>query len=175
MDTNTPVPSPYTEAAKALLEKIRGLRAEVPHFIHDVPADRRKLIQKYIVPDGFLESAGVSIQTFDRLEKAVGTDAATLRDAFSYALAYDAVVQEAAAFARAVAHTLRVQRAEAGASALDIYAIATRLSKQKDGAELIPYVEDMKKKLAKTKRPRKPNSNPDPAPVAPVTTPSKKE
>lgn len=174
MANETLVLSPHVEAAKTLSEKIRGLRAEVPRFIHNVPEDRKKLAQKYTLPDDFLESAGVAIQTFSRLENASGTDAVTLRDRFSLALAYDAVVQEAEAFSQSVAHTIRVQRAEAGASALDIYAIARRMSKQKDGAELIPYVEDMRKKLAaRRKRPRKTTSTPAPAPDA-TTVPSKK-
>ena len=171
--TNTPLSSPHTEAAKALLEKIRALRAEVPRFTPAVPEQTRKLIQKAIVPDSFLESASVSIQTFARLEQAGGTDAATLRDAYSFALAYDAIEKELLAFGRSVAHTIRVQRADAGASALDIYAIAQRFSKQKDGAELKPYVDDMKKKLAKHNRPRKTTSNPAPASVVP-TAPSEK-
>jgi len=169
MENDTPILVQHTEAAKALTEKIRALRADVPRFVHDFPEERRKLVQKYTLPEGFLESAGVSLQTFERLEAASGTEAAKLRDAFSYALAYDAVVKEAFAFARSVAFTIRVQLADAGASALDIYAIARRLSKRKDGAELIPFVEDMQKKLAKRGRPRKKNSKPAPEPVVPAT------
>jgi hypothetical protein len=164
----------HTQAAEALRDKIRALRADVPGFVHEVPDTRRRRIQQFSVPDAFLESSGVSVTTFVRLEQAVGMDAEKLREAFSYALAYDSVVKEAFAFARSVAHTIMLQRADAGAYALDIYAIATRLSKQKDGAELIPYVEDMKAKLAKHKRSRKTTTNPSPAPVVPAPEPSKK-
>jgi len=161
---NAAMPSPHAEPAKALLEKIRALRAEVPRFVPEVQEETRKLLQTSLVPDGFLESASVSIQTFERLEQASGTDAPTLRDAFGFAVAYDPVVQEAYAFARSVAYTIRVQRAEAGASALDIYAVAKRFSRRKDGAELRPYVEDMRQKLMKRKRTRRTTSDPTPAP-----------
>ena len=159
------MPSPHAEAAKALLEKIRALRAEIPRFVPEVQEETRLLVQKSLVPDPFMESASVSIQTFERLEQASGTDAATLRDAFGFALAYDPVVREVFDLARSMAHTIRVQRATAGESALDIYAFAQRLSKRKDGVELRPFVEDMRQKLKKAKRTRRANSTPTPAPV----------
>jgi hypothetical protein len=169
--TNSPTSLPHVEAAKTLLEKIRALRAEVPRFTPHVPAEVRKIVQKSLIPDDVLEAASVAVQTFTRLEEATRADAATLRDAYGFALAYDPVVKELFAFARSVAYTIRVQRAEAGESALDIYAAASRFSKKKDGAELIPHVNDMRDKLAKLRRPRKTTSNPVPAPAA-STAPS---
>ena len=165
MATNeTPTASPHAEAAKTLLEKIRALRAEVPRFTPHVPAEARKIRKKSMIPDDALEAASVAVQTFPRLEEATRADANTLRDAYGYALAYGPVVKELFAFARSVAYTIRVQRAEAGEGAMDIYAAATRFSKKKDGAEFIPHVQDMKNKLAKLNRSRKTTSNPVPAP-----------
>src|ERR1051326_3045009 len=171
--TTTPMLSPHAEAAKALLEKIRALRDDVPRFTPHVPGGPRKMMQKSSVPDEALEAASVAVQTFPRLEEATRVDAAILRDTYSLALAYDPVVKELFAFARSVDFTIRVQRAEAGESALDIYAAATRMSKKKDGAELILHVTDMKNKLGKRRRSRKTTSNPVPAPD-PATAPSVK-
>jgi hypothetical protein len=171
--TNTSAPSPHADSAKSLLEKIRALRAEVPRFTPLVPSEARKVLQKSLVPDEVLEAASVAVQTFIRLEEATKADATTLRDAYSFAIAYDPVVKELFAFARAVAYTIRVQRAEAGESALDIYAAATRFSKKKDGAEFLPHVNDMKAKLAKLRRSRKATLSPAPAPDATIA-PSKK-
>jgi len=83
----------------------------------------------------------------------------------SFALAYDPAVVEAYAFARGLEHTIRVQRATAGGRALHIYAIAQRLARRKDGAELRPHVEDMRRKL-KRGRKRKTTSEPVPDPTA---------
>lgn len=157
------VPSPHAEAAKAVIAKIRALRADVPRFIADVPEERRRLATKASLTDAFLESASVSIQTSALLENASGTDATTLRDSFSFALAWDSVVQEALAFARSVAHTIRVERAKAGSSALDIYAMAQRFSRRKDGAELVPHVQDMRRKLKRGRRKSTSDPAPDPA------------
>lgn len=166
MAETTLMPSPHAEAAKALLIKIRALRAEIPRLNGPAVMDGRRLSARAGVPDNFLESASVAVQTSPRLEQAAGVDASTVRDAFGFALSYDAVVQELRALARAVAHTIRLQRAEAAASALDVYAIARRLSAQKDGAELVPYVEDMRRKL-NARRTRRTTS--EPAPATPVS------
>lgn len=163
MTTNQPLVSPHVDAARALLDKVRALRAEIPRFVPVTPGESRKLATKTGVPDAFLESASVAIQVSERLALAAGTDASTLRDSFGFALAYASLVQEFLALGRATAHTLRVERAAAASSALDIYAIARRLSKQKDGAELVPYVEDMRRKLNHS-RGRKANSTPAPEP-----------
>lgn len=167
------MPSPHAEGARALLEKIRAFRAEIPRLIAETAADDgRRLSVHSGVPDSVLESASVAIQMVPRLEGVAAVDAATLRDSYGFAMSYDAIVVELESLRRTVVHSIRVQRAQAVSAALDIYAVAQRLSRQKDGAELIPYVEDMRKKLNKG-RTRKSTSNPDPA-AAPSPAPSRK-
>ena len=146
---STVPPSPHAEGARVLIEKIRALRAEIPHFTTEL-VDGRALTGG-VVPDRFLEATSAAIQNIERLEQAAGSDATTLRDAYAYALAYDPVVQELEALAQFVAHSVRVQRNAAGAVALDVYSAAKQLSKRKDFAELIPYVDDMRDKLKKSR------------------------
>jgi len=145
-------PSPHAEGATALIEKIRALRADVPRFVLDVPKEPQSLASRSSLTDQFLESASASSRKSPRLEAAAGTDATTLRDSFAFALAYEAALTEAKAFTRSLAHTIRVARASAGESALDIYAMAQRLAKRKDGVELVPHVEDMRRKLKRGRR-----------------------
>jgi len=170
-DTITLMPSPHAEEARILLEKIRALRAEIPRFA-PAEADLRQFNGYSAVPDSALEMASVLIETSDRVKVAVGDEAITLRDSYGYALAYDPVVQELLALARSVTYSIRVQRAAAAASARDVYAVARRISRRKDGTELLPYVEDMRRKL--NKRTRKTTSNPVPAPDVLPAPPSKK-
>jgi hypothetical protein len=117
------------------------------------------------VSDAFIESAGASIDRSKRLESTAAIDAASMRDSTGFALAYEPAVVEAYAFARAVEHTIRVEKAKAGSSALDIYAVARRLSRRKNGAELKPHVDDMRRKLKRGKK-RKTTSEPAPVPAA---------
>lgn len=153
---------PHADAARQLLDKIRGLRAEIPHFVLDDPASTQILGRIAAVSDEFIEAASVAVQFSQRLETAAGADAATLRDAYAYAIAYQQIVTELQALTRSMIHTIRVQRAAAVSSALDVYAHARRMIRQKDSADLIPYVNDMRRKLNGVGRPRtKPGEEPE--------------
>jgi len=166
-------PSPHAEAARVLIEKIRALRAEVPRFTTE-GLDQARARNGQTVPEKFLESASAAVQSSNRLEVAGGADATSLRDAYAYAIAFDPVVEELLALGRFVANSVRVQRTEAGVCALDVYNLAKRMSKRKDGAELIPFVDDMRDKLGR-KRSRKASSDPVlPAPVPGLPAPSPK-
>jgi hypothetical protein len=170
---NTLLVSPHADEAKVLLDKIRALRLEIPRLVPEVPSQNRKLVNAG-VPDPFIESASVAVQSSVRLEQASGVDAVAMRDSFGFALAYDAVVKELQALARSMAYTIRVQRAEAALNAFDVYAFAQRLSGQKDGLELLPHVENMKKKLNHTRQARKASKKPVPATALAPTTSDKK-
>jgi len=163
-------PFPHAEAAKALAEKIRALQAEIPRFVLEAPDETKKISANAALSDPFLESASTSIQKSARLAVASGTDATTLRESFSFALSYEAVLTEANAFARSMAHTIRVARAAAGVSALDIYALANRMAKQ-NGAELVPHVQDMRRKLKRGRR----KTTLEPVPDTSVTTTPKQQ
>jgi hypothetical protein len=164
LKTNS-APSPHAEAAKAFIEKLRALREEIPHFTTEDFGNSRSQ-NGMSVPEKFMESASAFVQTSSRLEQAGGADATTLRDAYAYAIAFDPVVQEILALGKFLAHSIRQQRANASECALDVYLMAKRAARRKGGAELKPFVEDMREKLGKRST-RKTNSNPVPAP-APV-------
>jgi hypothetical protein len=172
MKTINPISAPYAEAAQALINKIRALRDEIPRFSEPRDGQREVLGAKARVTDESLQAASVAVGRSTRLEIAAGTDAASLRDSFAFVLAFREVAREFAAMTRAVENTINIERSRAGASALDIYAIARRLAKHDDGAELVPFVDAMRKSL-KTKQPRKTNSTSDSAPAL-TPAPSKK-
>jgi hypothetical protein len=52
-------PSPHTEAAKALIDKIRALRAEIPRFTTDGSEDSR-INNGALVPEKFIESTSAA-------------------------------------------------------------------------------------------------------------------
>lgn len=164
-------PSPHAEAAKAFIEKLRALRAEIPHFTTEGFGNVSSQ-NGTSVPERFMESASAAVQKSIRLEQAGGADATTLRDAYAYAIAFDPAVQEVFALGKFLAHTIRQQRASASECALDVYSLAKRMAKRKDGAELKPFVDDMREKLGK-KATRKTNSDPVPAPAPALPAPPK--
>jgi hypothetical protein len=164
--TDTKVVSPYTEEAKVLVGQIRAIREQVPRFTPEAPGEARAMAAKASVSEQFLEAASVSIQKSPALEAISGTSPEVLRDASAFALAQQAALTEAQALVRTIAHTIRVAKAAAGESALDIYAIAQRVAKRKDGAELVPHVKDMRRKLNVGRR----KATSEPAPDRSVKT-----
>ncbi|HEX6097271.1 MAG TPA: hypothetical protein VF432_13160 [Thermoanaerobaculia bacterium] len=166
-------PSPHAEAAKALIGKFRALREEILYFTTDLTDSRA--LNGGAVPESFVEAVSAAVQQSTRLEQAGGADATMLRDAWAYTVAYEPVVQELLAMAKFLSHSIRVQRNAAGLSALDVYTLAKRLSKRQDGAELRPFVADMRVKLGKKGRPRKANSDPAPATAPVLPAPPAKE
>lgn len=171
----TPTQSPHADAAKSVIDKLRVLRTEIPNLVEEAPRDSRRLSLKAGIPDGFIESAGAIVQISKRLESAAEMDAITLRDSHAYSNSYRALLSELRALTRAVAHAIRTQRAAAAESALDIYAIAQRLSLRPDGADLRPYVEEMSRKLNRGGKKKKKGADPDSASDATTTTPAPAE
>ena len=157
------VVSPYIEEANVLVGQIRAIREQVPRFRPEVPGEARTMGAKASLSEQFVEAASVSIQKSPALEAISGTRPEILRDASAFALAQQAALTEAQALVRAIAHTIRAARAAAGESALDIYAIAQRVAKRKDGAELVPHVKDMRRKLNLGRRKATSEPAPDPS------------
>ena len=168
----TNAPSPHAEAAKAFIEKVRALRDEIPRFTTEDFGNGRSR-NGTLVPEKFMESASAAVQTSSRLEQVGGADATTLRDAYAYAIAFDPAVPEVIALGKFLAHTIRQQRVNASQCALDVSALAKRLAARKDGAELKPFVEDMREKLGK-RATRKTNSDPVPVPAPDLPAPPRK-
>jgi hypothetical protein len=160
-------PSPHGSESKAFVGKIRTLTEEIPRLTPQGPRDARALAGRSAVDQEFIEAAGAAMQASDLLDGSSPTTAEALRDAVAFHLAYQAPLTEGKAFVRALTHTLRTAKATAAGHALDIYALAQRLAKGQNGAELVPHVENMRRKL-KTGR-RKATSQPAPDPSVKTT------
>ena len=159
-------PSPHTAEAKAFVEQIRTLRAAIPRLQPEGPRDARDMASRSSIDQEFLEAAGTAMQASELLDGSSPTTADALRDAIAFALAYQAALTEGKAFVRALTHTLRAAKATAGGHALNIYALAQRLVKEENGAELVPHVENMRRKLKSGRR----KAISEPAPDQSVTT-----
>lgn len=159
-------PSPHNAEAKAFIDQIRALRAAIPRFQPERPRDAKKLAIRASVDQEFIEAAGAAMQASDLLDGSSPTTAEALRDAIAFALAYQAALTESKLFVRALTHTLRAAMAVAGGHALNVYSLAQRLAKEENGAELVPHVENMRRKLKVGRR----KATSQPAPDQSVTT-----
>ncbi len=170
----TPEPS-HTDAAQALVGDVRAMRDRIPNFvIPDSKGASRKLVRAATVPPPFIELTAVAVKNSDRLTRGGGADPAKLRNLMSFADAYEPVADELEALAHFIRHSVITARNTAGSDALTTYALAQRLAKRPESADLAPHVEDMRRALGN--RVRKAKSKPAPAPAptqpSPVTASS---
>jgi len=168
----------HSDTAQARVEEIRAFRQQIPNFV--IPAfkgERRKLAPAASVPPEFVERVAVAVRNSQALVRGGAPDPEQARDLMSYAEAYGPVADELEALAEFVRHSVTTAKNKAGSDALTTYALAQRLAKRPEHAELVPHVEDMRRSLGqrglKPKSRTQPPTTPPPAtPTPPSTTPA---
>jgi len=165
----------YLVTAQERVDEIRAMREKIPNFVIPSSKDERKrLAVAASVPPQFVEQVAMTIKNSDKLVAAGAADSDRIRDLMNYADAYDAVADELEAMAGFVRHSVVVAKNAAGSYALTTYALAQRLAKRPETADLAPHVANMRSALGK--KGRKAKAQPAPTPEtpdhAPVTPPS---
>ena len=163
----TPPTAFYADAAQAMIKQARDMRQKVPKLV--IPTSKgegSRLSNAASVPPEFVELTAVSATYSAPLARQGALGPAETRDLIRYAVAFDPVADELEALARFIRHSTLVARNRAGSEALTIYAIAKVLAKHQETADLVPFVEDMRRALGRTRK-----SKPKPAP-SPATTDS---
>jgi len=154
----------YREGAQALIEQIRSFRQEVPKLEIPAPGQtRRGLSTAASLPPEFIELATVAVRNSASLARSTTSPDAT-RDLMSYAEAYGPVADELESLALFIRHSVTTAKNKAGADALTTYALAQRLARRRETADLAPHVADMRRLL---KRSRKAKA--EPPPVTPAS------
>ena len=158
---NTPTLS-HTEAAQALIEKVRALRDTVPNFA--IPAskqDTQKLTSAASVPPDFIELTLTTTTNSTDLARDGAADADQVRDLMAYAEAYAPVTAEVAAFLKFLKHSVLAAKNKAGRHALKTYSLTKRLAKEPETSYLAPAAAAMR--VALRKRGRKAKAEQPPA------------
>jgi len=157
----------HTDGAQACVEEIRAMRQRIPNFV--IPESKKagqRLASAASVPQEFIELAAVAVKNSAMLVRGSGTDPAQIRDFVSFAQAYAPVADELEALAHFIRHSVTVARNIAGSDALTTYALAQRLAKRPETADLAPHVDDMRRVLGT--RFRKAGSRKAPSAPAPT-------
>ena len=173
----TTSPVSYTDAAQALIAQTRAMRPQIPNFV--IPTSRAegsRLSNAASVPPEFVEMSAVAVHNNTPLVRGGALDPAQTRDLVSYADAFDPLADELEALVQFIRHSTLAARYKAGSEALTTYALAKVLAKRPETADLAPYVEDMRRALGRTRKPKPqpapPPATPDPAEPTPETPPS---
>jgi hypothetical protein len=173
VSTNTEVPTQisHIDGAQACVEEIRALRQRIPNFAIPESTDAgRRLAPVASLPQQFIELAAMAVKNSAMLVRRSGADPAQLRDLMSFAEAYSPVADELEALAHFIRHSVALARNKAGSDALTTYALARRLAKRPETADLAPHVNDMRNALGTRLRKARSRQVP-PTPVPPPQSP----
>ena len=161
-----PKETSHTDGAQACVEDIRAMRQRIPNFV--IPESKnagRRLASVASLPQQFIELAAVAVKNSATLVRGSGADPMQLRELMSFAEAYAPVADELEALAHFIRHSVALARNKAGNDALTTYALARRLAKRPETADLAPHVDDMRNALGA--RIRKAKSRQAPSPPTP--------
>jgi len=162
-----PKETSHTDGAQACVEDVRAIRQRIPNFV--IPESKkagRQLASVASLPRQFIEQTAVAVKNSAMLVRGGGADPVQLRDLMSFAEAYAPLADELEALAHFVRHSVAFARNKAGSDALTTYALARRLAKRPETAELAPYVDDMRNALgARARQARSRKKAPAPSPV----------
>ena len=158
--------SVHSDAAQTRVEEIRALREKFPNFvIPTTKSERQRLSKAASVPSAFVELTAVAVKNSPLLVRGGAPAPDQTRDLMSYAEAYAPVADELEALATFIRHSVTVARNKAGSDALTTYALARRLAKRPEHAELVPHVDDMRRALGVKGRKAEPEQQPAPEPA----------
>jgi hypothetical protein len=168
-----PKETSHTDGAQACVEDVRAMRQRIPNFV--IPESNkagRRLASAASLPRQFVELAAVAVKNSATLVRGGGADPVQLRNLMSFAEAYAPLADELEALAHFIRHSVALAKNKAGSDALTTYALAKRLAKRPETAELAPHVDDMRNALgARGKaKPRKKAPAPSPVPQSPAPT-----
>lgn len=162
---NTAVSSTHPDTAQTCVEQLRAMRQLIPNFtVPTLKNDGRALAAAASVPPELVELTLVAVRNSVALVRGGAIDAAETRDLLAYAAAFGPVADELEAMAYFVRHSIAAAKHKVGADALTTYALAQRLAKRPETADLAPVVADMRRVLGKT---RKGAKDAQPAPTVP--------
>jgi hypothetical protein len=164
-----PKETSHTDGAQACVEEIRAMRQRIPNFV--IPESKnagRRIATVASIPQEFVELAAVAVKNSATLVRGSGADPMQLRDLMSFAEAYAPLADELEALAHFIRHSVKLARSKAASDALITFALAQRLAKRAETAELGPLVADMRNALGTRFRRAKVKQ----APPTPVPAPT---
>jgi hypothetical protein len=172
-------PSPTESAAATapvdaatLIAQVRAMREQIPDYTQLPTGARRNLAVVAGTNPDFVRASINSVAESLNVEQALGRTPEDLRQETVDAQGWTDLEDEIRALLQGVVSGNMVKRNRIGEAALAAYAIARRLSRQKQHANLLPHVETMRRlnrfgvKKAKASVPATRAPLPEPQPVA---------
>jgi hypothetical protein len=159
---------PFTP--EQIVEQFRILRQHIPNFGPLAAADAAVIRKAAHVHDDMLRAATNTVGASLFVAGALGKDAETLRNERMEVSRWSAVEDELLALYKGVVSANLFRRHELGLTALQTYSITQQLVRQREHADLLPHVAEMRRvnKFGPKRRPQ-----PAEPPVVPSPNPAK--
>jgi hypothetical protein len=168
-------PDPAT-LGRQLLDAVIALEAIVPDLTPHDPQEIMRVVASAKFAHALIGPTITIVTSLPSLNERKLFDVERGRTALLFRDEIRPAAQRLNAFISALEFTINSRLAEAGVEALQTYEWARRASKQRQGANLIPYVQEMQRVIKKTinRRPKPAASTPPPpAQAFLAATPSK--
>jgi hypothetical protein len=151
VSTDTPMPNPFLADAQQKIAMIRAISAAFPDTADPLPLTlaQRRLARATTI--SFLEKSALFVDAAPSVGAAV-SDAASVREAALWELAYGGVVDEAMTLARRVATDIARKKLKAAVAARAIYRVGKGFITSHAGDGLKPHVAEMKRTLTKRRK-----------------------
>jgi len=128
-----------------LIAQIRAMRDQIPEYTQlPIPTRRSIAVVAATNPD-FVRASINSVAESANVQQALGRTPEDLRQETTEAQSWSDVEDELRALLDGVVTSNLVRRNRIGETALAAYAIARRLARQKQHANLLPHVDTMKR------------------------------
>jgi len=162
--TPKPVANRFTPDAQDRTARLRAIVADLPDEADPKPLTLAQIRLARATSVAALEKAAVFVEAAPGVDVV---DAAELRDAIAFELAYEGVRDEALALARRIDHAILRRKLKASKSTRSLYRIAKGYVTLDVGDSVRPHVAEMKRSLV---RPSSKKSGAKPKPDPKTTT-----
>jgi hypothetical protein len=154
-----------------LVTELRAFRQRIPDYGQITTLQAGQLRRAAAVKPALVYASINAIGASETVQGAVGSTPKELLDVQNDAARWSAVEDELRAMLKGVSAANLARRHFVGFTALQAYGVSRRLVRQKEHADLLPHVDEMKRLNRRRKKDEKP-SDPAPQGQTPVPSPS---
>jgi hypothetical protein len=155
-DMKDPVDNPVSASDPdpgEILERVRSLIQSVNGFVHLTPSWRRKINSAATLPDRFYQLGSLALDANEWLANTSQLSGPEVRSSMDFSGRVLSLASELELLAKGLRSTAAARRGSVGERLLFAYTVGRRYNRT-EGAEVIPYIEEMEAILRARRRRR---------------------
>ncbi len=147
---------PLLVEPETLIQGLRFLQKRIPGFVQLSIQEERSMARTAYLPAKAVDIGIQSVDVYDKANAVIGMTGEEMRQSRDLSRRWEGVSRELGVLKKGIDGANIARRHRLGLATLDLYAFMRRAAKKKQ-TELRPYVEELRRALAETrkKRPRK--------------------